>query len=58
MTARGWRPAPLASDLPMLQNLTWQRGDCLATDVRPENALVSETDCSITDIDFICGPMS
>ena len=58
MTARGWRPAPLASDLPMLQNLTWQRGDCLATDVRPENALVSETDGNLTDIDFICGPMS
>ncbi len=35
--------------------LTWQRGPCLATDVRPENALVSETDGSITGIDFICG---
>lgn len=55
MHSRGWRPHPLPSDLPMLQNLTWQRGHILATDVRPENALVSETDGSITAIDFICG---
>ena len=57
MTARGWQPCPLPSDLPMLQNLTWQRGPCLATDVRPENALISDTTGIITAIDFICGAM-
>lgn len=55
MTARGWQPVSLPSDLPMLQNLTWQNDVLLATDVRPENALLSDTDDSITAIDFICG---
>lgn len=54
MHSQGWEPCPLTSDLPMLQNQTWQRGHTLATDVRPENALLSDTDGSITAIDFIC----
>ena len=49
---------PRPGDIPVLQNLTWQRGPCLATDVRSENALVSETDGGITAIDFICGQHS
>jgi len=55
MTARGWHPRPLPGDLPMLQDLTWQRDQWLVTDVRSENALVSEATGSIIAIDFICG---
>lgn len=55
MAAHGWEYHPLPGGLPMLRDLTWCRDNVLATDVRPENALVSEFDGSLTAIDFICG---
>ena len=55
MKEQGWQRRPLPGELPMLADLTWQRGAWLVTDVRPENALVSEAGGGITAIDFICG---
>ena len=55
MTALGWTPhrAPCIGDT--LENLTWIKGRYLATDVRPENALISEATGMIHPIDFIVG---
>lgn len=55
MTAQGWTPWSPPADLAMLRDLTWHRGDFIATDIRPENALVSEADGGLTPIDFILG---
>ena len=42
----------------MLRDLTWIRGEDIATDVRPENALIAEVDDRIYAIDFIMGKLS
>jgi|GEM_PF-1667318 len=55
MMDRGWRPCSLPTDLAMIANLTWRKDDWLATDVRPENALIAEADSGIYAIDFIVG---
>ncbi len=55
MADQGWTRLSPPADLVMLRDLTWRRGDCIATDVRPENALVSDTDGGLTAIDFILG---
>jgi hypothetical protein len=39
----------------MIANLSWRKGPWIATDVRPENALVAEADGIIRAIDFIIG---
>ena len=39
----------------MIANQTWQKDRWMATDVRPENALIAESDGQIRAIDFILG---
>ena len=53
MRGLGWAPhnAPCVGDT--LEKLTWIKGRFLATDVRSENALVSEATGMIHPIDFI-----
>lgn len=55
MSECGWKLCSLPTDLAMIANLTWRKDNWLATDVRPENALVAEADNSIRAIDFIIG---
>ncbi|GEP43652.1 hypothetical protein BGE01nite_29430 [Brevifollis gellanilyticus] len=55
MHAQGWEHWSPTSDLAMIANLTWRKGPWIATDVRPENALVAEADGMIRAIDFIIG---
>lgn len=55
MSDRGWKPCSLLTDLAMIAHLTWQKDDWIATDVRPENALIAEADGGIRAIDFILG---
>jgi hypothetical protein len=53
MRSLGWAPlnAPCIGDT--LEKLTWQKGRFLATDVRSENAIVSEATGALHPIDFI-----
>jgi hypothetical protein len=53
MRSLGWSPhhEPCFGDT--LENLTWKKAPFLATDVRPENALVSEATGMVYPIDFI-----
>ena len=51
----GWEPWSPPSDLAMIANQTWQKDRWMATDVRPENALIAESDGQIRAIDFILG---
>lgn len=53
MRGLGWAPlnAPCIGET--LENLTWSKGRYLATDVRPENAIVSEATGALHPIDFI-----
>jgi hypothetical protein len=53
MERQGWAQHVPPTDLPMLRNLTWCRGGFIATDVRPENALVAESDGELRAIDFV-----
>jgi hypothetical protein len=53
MHAHGWTPWLPPTDLAMIQMQSWRRGEFIATDVRPENALVAESDQGIRPIDFI-----
>jgi hypothetical protein len=39
----------------MIVNQTWRNDGWVATDVRPENALIAESDGQIRAIDFILG---
>ncbi|MEN3944170.1 hypothetical protein WJU23_22905 [Prosthecobacter sp. SYSU 5D2] len=55
MSERGWKRCSLPTDLAMIANLTWEKEGWIATDVRPENALIAEADGSIRAIDFIIG---
>ena len=53
MRAEGWAPhrEPCYGDT--LEKLTWRKAQYLASDVRPENALVSEATGTVHPIDFI-----
>lgn len=55
MRSLGWVPhkEPCFGDT--LELLTWKKGRFLATDVRPENALVADSTGFIHPIDFIVG---
>lgn len=53
MHDHGWTPWAPPTDLAMIHRQTWRREDFIATDVRPENALVAESDQGIRPIDFI-----
>lgn len=55
MTDQGWTRWSPPTDLAMIANLTWRKDHWIATDVRPENALIAEADGSIRAIDFIIG---
>lgn len=55
MHSQGWERWSAASDLAMIANLSWRKSPWIATDVRPENALVAEADGKIRAIDFIVG---
>jgi len=53
MRSQGWTPHREPCQGETLENLTWKNGFHLATDVRPENALVTESTGNIQPIDFI-----
>jgi hypothetical protein len=53
MRAIGWVPQNLPCYGDTLEKLTWGKGLFLATDVRSENAIVSEASGEIHPIDFI-----
>jgi hypothetical protein len=55
MHLRGWEPFVPPTRLDVLATLTWRRGDIIATDVRPENAILAESDGLIYPFDFILG---
>jgi len=55
MMGQGWVRWSPPTDLAMIANLTWRRDEWIATDVRPENALLAEADGRIHAIDFIIG---
>ncbi len=55
MHSQGWEHWSPTSDFAMIANLSWRKGPWIATDVRPENALVAEADGIIRAIDFIIG---
>ena len=57
MIERGWSQWSPATDLAMIATQSWRKDKWIATDVRPENALLSEADGSIRAIDFIVGRM-
>ena len=44
-----------AGDEIVSNDLSWRKDEWIATDVRPENALLAEADGSIRAIDFIVG---
>jgi hypothetical protein len=58
MIDEGWKRWAPPTDLAMIQNQTWRRDRFIATDVRPENALIAESDGMIRAIDFIMGHLS
>jgi hypothetical protein len=53
MVEQGWRKISPPAEVQVVGELTWQRDEWLATDVRPENALVSDYDGQLRVIDFI-----
>ncbi len=53
MQREGWQPESPPTRLDMLATLTWRRGHVVATDVRPENAILAEVDGEIYPFDFI-----
>ncbi len=55
MSRHGWEKCALSSELPMLRHQSWHRSGVMATDVRPENALVAQSDGSLVAIDFVIG---
>lgn len=58
MRGQGWTPWAPLNRLTMIQDLTWRKEDCIATDVRPENALIAESDGALYAIDFITTRLS
>ncbi|MBK1833664.1 hypothetical protein [Roseibacillus ishigakijimensis] len=55
MQTRGWEPHRPSSQLSTLLNLSWKKGHQLATDVRPENVILAESDGKLYPFDFIVG---
>lgn len=53
MHQRGWQLFVPPTRHDMLATQTWRRGDVIATDVRPENAILAEADGQIYPFDFI-----
>lgn len=53
MAAAGWERFSPPSELLMLQTQTWKKGSAIATDVRPENAILAASDGRIYPFDFI-----
>lgn len=53
MQSLGWVPHQEPCSGETLELLTWKKDSFLATDVRPENALVAEATEMIHPIDFI-----
>jgi hypothetical protein len=53
MTQCGWERWSPATDQATVAEHSWRRGDYIATDVLPRNAILSETDNCIRAIDFI-----
>lgn len=53
MRSLGWTPHQEPCSGETLELLTWKKDDYIATDVRPENALVAESTGSVHPIDFI-----
>lgn len=53
MHREGWQPEIPPTRLDMLATLTWRRGNVVATDVRPENAILADADGEIYPFDFI-----
>lgn len=53
MAKRGWDPFAPPTRLDMLATQTWRRGAVIASDVRPENAILAEADGQIYPFDFI-----
>jgi hypothetical protein len=53
MHQRGWQLFVPPTRHDMLANQTWRRGDVIATDVRPENAILAEADGQIYPFDLI-----
>jgi len=49
----GWEPFSPPSELVMIKTQTWKKGRIIATDVRPENAILAECDDEIYPFDFI-----
>lgn len=57
MYAQGWEPIDLPSELELLRTITWRKGRTLATDVRAENAILTESDREVRPFDFILSEM-
>jgi hypothetical protein len=57
MHLHGWKPFVPPTRHDMLATLTWRRGNIIATDVRPENAILAEADGEIYPFDFILARM-
>lgn len=53
MRGQGWAHCQPQSEASVIRDLTWRRGSCSATDVRPENALMASSDGELRAIDFI-----
>jgi hypothetical protein len=53
MSQQEWTPHEPSTSVAMLRNLTWRRTGFVATDVRPENVLVTESDGELRAIDFV-----
>ena len=58
MTARGWEATKPSTDLETLANLSWKKENLLATDVRPENVIVSEADGELYPFDLILSSLA
>ena len=58
MLERGWEPCEPNAIGATLAELSWRRDDILATDVRPENAILADADGRIYPIDFVVGLVS
>ena len=53
MSESGWEPFAPLSELVMMRTQSWKKGSIIATDVRPENAILAESDGVIYPFDFI-----
>ncbi|WAC20494.1 hypothetical protein OVA24_03765 [Luteolibacter sp. SL250] len=53
MAAEGWERFSPPSQLVMLQTQTWRKDSAIATDVRPENAILASSDGRTYPFDFI-----